>query len=252
MPASDVQKVALVTGGGSGIGRATAYAFAAAGYAVILLDRDARAGAEAREELHAVGDCAFVPCDVSDDAAVARAVATGVDTFGRLDAAFNAAGMDGDGTKPLAQSSMDNWQRVLAVNLTGTYSCMRHELPHLLDAGGGAIVNCSSVAGLVGAPNLSAYVAAKHGIVGLTRAAALEYARENIRINAVCPAMIDTPMSRDHLSQEVRNMMMEQSPIGRFGTAEDVASLVLWLCGKGGSNFVTGQAIAIDGGWTTR
>ena len=147
---------------------------------------------------------------------------------------------------------MANWERVIAVNLTGMFSSMRYQIPQILKAGGGAIVNCASVAGLVGAPNLSAYVAAKHGIVGLTKAAALEYARAGIRINAVCPAMIDTPMSRAALSPEVRDMMMTQSPMGRFGDAEDVASLVLWLCGIGGSNFVTGQAIAIDGGWTTR
>lgn len=247
-----VQAVALVTGGASGIGRATAQAFLAAGYATVLVDRDGDNGQRAKAELDDLGPCDFVRCDVTDDDAVRDAVAFTVDRFGRLDAVFNAAGMDGDLTSPLADSSMDNFQRVMAVNLTGTYSCMRHQIPALLQSGGGAIVNCASVAGLVGAPNLSAYVAAKHGIVGLTKSAALEYGRQHIRINAVCPAMIDTPMSRAGLPADVRQMMIEQSPIGRFGESEDVASLVLWLCGVGGSNFVTGQAIAIDGGWTAR
>lgn len=246
------QKVAFVTGGASGIGFATARAFVEHGYATVLVDRDETMGKKAREELAASGSCAFIACDVTDDAGVRQAVDSAVDTFGRLDAVFNAAGMDGDLSSPTAESSMENWQRVIAVNLTGIYSCLRYQIPRMLENGGGAIVNCSSVAGLVGAPNLSAYVAAKHGIVGLTKSAALEYASQGIRINAVCPAMIDTPMSRSGLSPEVRQMMIDQSPIGRFGSAQDVASLVLWLCGVGGSNFVTGQAIAIDGGWTSR
>lgn len=246
------QSVAFVTGGASGIGRATAEAFIAAGFATTIVDRDEASGKRAQDELMEIGDCQFVHCDVTDDDAVGRAVQLCVAHFGRLDAVFNAAGMDGDLSSPLAEASMENFQRVIAVNLTSTFSCMRYQIPALLKNGGGAIVNCSSVAGLVGAPNLSAYVAAKHGIVGLTKSAALEYARQNIRINAVCPAMIDTPMSRDGLPPDVRQMMMDQSPMGRFGQSEDVASLVLWLCGVGGSNFVTGQAIAIDGGWTAR
>jgi NAD(P)-dependent dehydrogenase (short-subunit alcohol dehydrogenase family) len=246
-----MHKVATVTGGASGIGLATAAAFVAQGYATVLLDRDEASGKRVQQELCAVGECSFIHCDVTDDAAVKRAIDAAAAKYGRLDAAFNAAGMDG-ANAPVAEASMDNWQRVLAVNLTATFSSMRHQIPHLLRSGGGAIVNCSSVAGLVGAPGLPAYVAAKHGIVGLTKAAALDYARQNIRVNAVCPAMIDTPMSREGLSPDIRSMLMEQSPIGRFGEAQDVASLVLWLCGVGGSNFVTGQAIAIDGGWTTR
>lgn len=246
------QPVAFVTGAASGIGFATATAFSEAGYATVLVDRDPEAGLRACEALQASGPCLFVHCDVTDDKAVGQAVTAAMDHFGRLDAVFNAAGMDGDLESPLAEASMDNWQRVIAVNLTGIFSCMRYQIPALLQSGGGAIVNCSSVAGLVGAPNLSAYVAAKHGIVGLTKSAALEYGRQNIRINAVCPAMIDTPMSRAGLPKDVRAMMIEQSPIGRFGESTDVASLVLWLCGVGGSNFVTGQAIAIDGGWTAR
>jgi NAD(P)-dependent dehydrogenase (short-subunit alcohol dehydrogenase family) len=251
MQGDSKQKVATVTGGASGIGLATARAFVSQGYATVLLDRDELAGERARAELGALGECAFLRCDVTDDAAVKQAIDATVARYGRLDAAFNGAGMDG-ANAPTAEVSMENWQRVLAVNLTATFSCMRYQLPHMVRGGGGSIVNCSSVAGLVGAPNLSAYVAAKHGIVGLTKAAALEYAKAGVRVNAVCPAMIDTPMSREGLSADVRQMLMEQSPIGRFGEAADVASLVLWLCGVGGSNYVTGQAIAIDGGWTTR
>jgi len=251
MSGGTTQKVAIVTGGGSGIGYATAAAFIAHGYAAVLLDRDKGAGTRAQQALAARGECAFLHCDVTDDAAVKRAIDAAVARYGRLDAAFNAAGMDG-ANAATAEASMDNWLRVLAVNLTGTFSCMRYQIPHLLDAGGGAIVNCASVAGLVGAPGLPAYVAAKHGVVGLTKAAALDYARAGVRVNAVCPAMIDTPMSREGLSPEIRDMLMAQSPLGRFGEATDVASLVLWLCGVGGSNYVTGQAIAIDGGWTTR
>jgi NAD(P)-dependent dehydrogenase (short-subunit alcohol dehydrogenase family) len=246
-----MRKVVTITGGGSGIGRATAAAFVQHGYAAVLLDRDEAGGRRAQQELSEQGECSFIHCDVTDDAAVKRAIDAAVEQYGRLDAAFNAAGMDGENA-PVAEASMDNWQRVLAVNLTATFSCMRHQIPHMLQTGGGAIVNCSSVAGLVGAPSLPAYVAAKHGIVGLTKAAALDYARQNIRVNAVCPAMIDTPMSREGLSPDIRNMLMDQSPLGRFGEADDVASLVLWLCGVSGSNYVTGQAIAIDGGWTAR
>lgn len=244
-------KVVFITGGGSGIGLATAEAFAAQGFATVLIDRDATAGNAAAEKLSETSECRFVHCDVTNDAAVKGAVDFTVEHFGRLDCAFNAAGMDGDLSTPLAESSMENWNRVLAVNLTGIYSCLRHQIPAMLE-NGGAIVNCASVAGLVGAPNLSAYVAAKHGIVGLTKSAALEYARQGIRINAVCPAMIDTPMSRAGLPPDTRQMMMDQSPIGRFGQPQDVASLVLWLCGVWGSDFVTGQAVAIDGGWTAR
>ena len=140
---------------------------------------------------------------------------------------------------------------MLAIDLTGLWYCMRHEIPQLLKTGGGAIVNCASVAGLVGAPFVPAYVAAKHGVVGLTKAAALEYARQGIRINAVCPGMIDTPMSRKGMSPEVRDALLKESPTGRLGEASEVASAVLWLCDESAS-FVNGQAIAVDGAWTTR
>lgn len=252
MSAQSPNRVAFVTGAASGIGFATARAFLTRGYRTVLVDRNAETGESAQATLSELGECHFITCDVTDDGGVKRAVDETLETWGRLDAVFNGAGMDGDLGSPTAQTSMENWQQVMAVNLTGLFSCMRYQIPAMLESGGGNIVNCSSAAGLVGAPCLPAYVAAKHGVVGLTKTAALEYARQGIRVNAVCPAMIDTPMSREGLSPDVRNMMLEQSPIGRFGQAEDVASLVLWLCDDTTNQFVTGQAIAIDGGWTAR
>ncbi len=244
------RKVALVTGASSGIGRATAQAFMAGGYAVALLDRDAEAGRAVEMQLGKSGECIFVHCDVSNDDAVREAVERTVRSLGRLDAAFNAAGIDGEAAKT-AESSLENWNRVMAVDLTGLWSCMRYEIPQMLKTGGGSIVNCASVAGLVGAPYVSAYVAAKHGVVGLTKTAALEYARQGIRVNAVCPGMIDTPMTRKGLTPEIAAKLLEESPIGRFGQPVEIASAVVWLCSEGAS-FLTGQAIAVDGAWTTR
>lgn len=245
------RKVAFITGASSGIARATAAGFVARGYAVGLFDRDAAAGREIEAELNAKGEALFVAGDVTDDAAVAGAVRRTVDTFGRLDAAFNAAGIDGEQGKATADCTVDNWNRVLAIDLTGVWSCMRHEIPQMLKSGGGVIVNCASVAGVVGAPFVPAYVAAKHGVVGLTKAAALEYARQGIRVNAVCPGMIDTPMSRAGMTEEVRQMLLAESPLGRLGQPEEVASAVLWLCEES-AGFVNGQAISVDGAWTSR
>ncbi|HTV95158.1 MAG TPA: SDR family oxidoreductase [Steroidobacteraceae bacterium] len=244
-------RVAFVTGAGSGIGRATAQALVARGYATALLDRDADAGGDAEAQLRRGGECTFIRCDVTDDDAVRAAVQRTIGTYGRLDVAFNAAGIDGEAGKATADCSMDNWNRVMAIDLTGLWSCMRHEIPQMLRTGGGSIVNCASVAGLVGAPCVPAYVAAKHGVVGLTRAAALEYARAGIRVNAVCPGMIDTPMSRQGLTPDITAKLLAESPLGRLGQPAEVASAVLWLCDPG-SSYVTGQAIAVDGAWTAR
>ena len=245
------RKVALVTGASSGIGRATALAFAARGYATVLLDRDEAAGLQVEAQLRKSGECTFIRCDVTDDRAVRQAIERAVATYGQLNAAFNAAGIDGEVGKATADCSIENWNHVLAIDLTGLWYCLRHEIPQLLKSGGGAIVNCASVAGLVGAPYVPAYVAAKHGVVGLTKAAALEYAGQGIRINAVCPGMIDTPMSRQGLSPDVRAALLKESPIGRMGQPAEVASAVLWLCDDSAA-FVTGQAIAVDGAWTAR
>lgn len=244
-------KVAFVTGASSGIGRAAAEAFIARGYATALVDRDEAAGRRLAAELGVAGACVFIPCDVTDDETVRRAVATTVERYGRLDAAFNAAGVDGEHGKATADGSMENWNRVIAIDLTGLWSCMRYQIPQMLETGGGSIVNCASVAGLVGAPFFSAYVAAKHGVVGLTKTAALEYARQGIRVNAVCPGMIDTPMSRAGMTPEIAEALVAESAIGRLGEPEEVARAVVWLCDEA-PGFLTGQAIAVDGAWTAR
>jgi NAD(P)-dependent dehydrogenase (short-subunit alcohol dehydrogenase family) len=243
-------KVVFISGGASGIGLATAHVLVHEGYAAVLVDRNEKAGREVEAQLNRIGRCRFVAGDVTDEKAVCQAVELAVSTYGRLDAAFNAAGLDGD--KGLtADCSTENWNRVLAINLTGVWNCMRFQIPQMLKAGGGSIVNCASVAGLVGAPYLSAYVASKHGVVGLTKAAALEYAKQGVRVNAVCPAFIDTPLSRESLTPEHAEILKNECPIGRFAQAEEVATAVKFLLGND-SSFVTGQSLAIDGAWTTR
>lgn len=242
-------KVAFITGAGSGIGRATAKLFLEAGYAVALVDINEMAGAETEAEFAKHGNCKFFRCDVTDDSSVASVVADVVSALGPFSAVFNAAGIDGEHGKATAETSAENWHRVLDINLTGMWQCLRHQIPVMLENGGGAIVNCASVAGIVGAPFLSPYVASKHGVVGLTRAAALEYARQGIRVNAVCPGMIDTPMSRQSMNPEIHTMLIEQSAIGRLGEPQEVGAAVLWLCSEGAS-FVTGQILPVDGAWT--
>lgn len=244
-------KVALVTGASSGIGLATAEAFVARGYATVLVDRDNDSGRMVEARLRKSGDCTYIHCDVTDDGAVRQAVERAISVYGRLDAAFNAAGIDGEAGKPTADCSMENWARVVAIDLTGVWSCMRYEIPGMLKTGGGSIVNCASIAGIVGAPYVPAYVAAKHGVVGLTKAAALEYARQGIRVNAVCPGIIETPMTRKGLTPDIKAQLVEETPMGRIGSPAEIAAAVLWLC-DANSSFVTGQAIAVDGGWTTR
>lgn len=251
MTAENQRKVALVTGATSGIGLAAAEAFVARGYATALVDRDHDSGRVAEARLRKSGECTYIHCDVTDDETVRRAVEHAIGVYGRLDAAFNAAGIDGEAGKPTADCSLENWNRVLATDLTGVWSCMRYEIPEMLKTGGGSIVNCASTAGIVGAPFVPAYVAAKHGVFGLTKAAALEYARQGIRVNAVCPGIIETPMTRKGLTPEIKAKLLEESPIGRIGTAAEIAAAVLWLC-DASCGFLTGQAIAVDGGWTAR
>ena len=241
------QKIVFVTGAGSGIGRAAGEAFTRRGYAVALADIDAEAGAKVEAELSQWGECTFVPCDVTDDANVADAVARTVAIYGRLDAAFNSAGIDGEHGKPTAECTMANWNRVIAVDLTGTWSCMRYQIPAIIDAGGGSIVNCASVAGLRAAPTVPAYTAAKHGVVGLTKVAAREYASQGLRVNAICPGTVDTPMFRKSMSPEVIENLLTATPIGRLAEASEIADIALWLCDDA-PGFLTGQAIAVDGG----
>ena len=245
-------KIAFVTGAGSGIGRATARLFAARGFAVALVDFNRTGGHETEAAIReAGGTCTFIPCNVADDEAVAHAVEQTIATYGRMDAAFNAAGIDGDGGKLTADCSLDNWQRVIGVNLTGVFHCMRHQIPAMLKTGGGAIVNCASTAGIRGAAYCGAYSASKHGVVGLTRAAALEYAAQGVRINAVCPGMIATPMTQKPGMGEIIEHLVGQSPLQRIGQPEEIAAAVLWLCG-GDATFVHGQAIPVDGAITSR
>jgi NAD(P)-dependent dehydrogenase (short-subunit alcohol dehydrogenase family) len=241
------RRVVFVTGAGSGIGRAAAEAFVRRGYAAALADVNAEAGRDVEAELRELGECTFLPCDVTDDDTVRDAVRGAVATYGRLDAAFNAAGIDGEHGKPTADCTMENWNRVIAVDLTGTWSCMRHELPEIVAAGGGSIVNCASVAGLRAAPTVPAYTAAKHGVVGLTRVAAREYAGAGVRVNAICPGTVDTPMFRASMAPDVVERLVAANPSGRIAEASEIAEVALWLC-EDAPGFLTGQAIAVDGG----
>jgi NAD(P)-dependent dehydrogenase (short-subunit alcohol dehydrogenase family) len=247
LPTGEKQKVAFVTGAGSGIGRAAAEAFVRRGYATVLADLDSEAGGKAEAELSQWGECIFTSCDVSDDASVAEALARGVTTYGRLDAAFNAAGIDGEHGKPTAECTMENWNRVIAVDLTGTFSCMRYQIPAMIESGGGSIVNCASVAGLRAGPTVPAYTAAKHGVVGLTRVAAKEYASQGIRVNAICPGTVDTPMFRRSMPPDAVATLLSNTPVGRLAEANEIGDIALWLCDDA-PGFLTGQAIAVDGG----
>lgn len=239
-------KVVFITGAASGIGRAAAEAFLRQGWQVGLADVDQDAGRSAEAELRELGTCTFLRCDVTDDDSVAEAVAGTVSVYGRLDAAFNAAGIDGEHGKRTAESSMENWNRVLAVDLTGTFSCLRHEIPAIIASGGGAIVNCASTAGLRGAPTVSAYAAAKHGVVGLTKTAAKEYGRDGVRVNAICPGTVDTPMFRATMSS-FADRLVASTPVGRLAEASEIADVALWLCDEA-PGYLTGEIIAVDGG----
>ncbi len=244
-------QVALVTGAGSGMGLATAAAFAEAGAAVVLADIDAAALRMATDRLTEAGHRVIgVICNVADEAQAADAVQRAVARFGRLDMAFNNAGIQVP-PSDAAEEPAENFDRVNAVNLRGVWASMKHELQQMRAQGSGAIVNCSSLGGLVGLPGRAAYHASKHGVIGLTKSAAMEYAPRGIRINAICPGCFDTPMAAEMLEGQADAMaaILQEQPIGRLGRAEEIAAAVLWLCSPGAS-FVLGVALPVDGGFT--
>lgn len=252
MPDTLADKVAIVTGGGSGIGKSAVFLLAREGAKVMIADIDERTGKETSALIRdQEGEAGFVRTDVSRESDVEAMVAHTVDTFGRLDCAFNNAGILEEGSPDVTGYSLDLWNRVIGINLTGVWLCMKHEIPKMLEHGGGAIVNNASVASLVGIPGATALVASKHGVVGLTKNAALEYANQGIRVNAVCPSFIKTPILEPYFEAhpEEELEMIKKEPIRRMGSPEEVAEAAVWLLSDAAS-FVTGHSMVVDGGYT--
>lgn len=253
--AKNTNRVALITGAGSGIGRAAALAFAQDGARVVAADVDVAGGQETVRligQQGGGGEANFIQADIARPDQVEAMVAHAVATFGRLDCAFNNAGIGGAAALT-ADYTPEDWNRVLGINLTGTWLCMKYELRQMLAQGGGNIVNNASILGLVGFRTAPAYVASKHGVLGLTQTAALEYAQQGIRVNAVCPGFIHTPLVDSGLTgnPEMEAQLVAAHPMGRLGTPEEVAGAVVWLCSEG-ATFVTGQAITMDGGYVAQ
>lgn len=246
-------KVALVTGASSGIGRASAMAFAREGARVLASDIDTTGGEETCEKIRADGgEARFVRADVTSEADVERLVASCLEAFGSLDCAHNNAGIAG-GMGPLHQIDLDAFEETLRVNLTGVFLCMKHEIPVMTAAGGGAIVNTASGSGLIATPGLAPYCASKHGILGLTKTAAVENAATGVRVNAVLPGSTRTPMLEASLAlgPEIEKMIRANQPGGRFGRPEEIAEAVVWLCSERAS-FVSGESMLVDGGALAR
>lgn len=244
-------KVALVTGGSFGIGKATAIAFAQRGARVVIADwLEDKEGLALKAIKEAGSEAIFIQCDVSNANQVKAMIDKSIATYGRLDYAFNNAGIEGT-TAQTHECTEENWDKTVDINLKGIWLCMKNEIRQMLKQGGGAIVNCASVAGLNGFAGLPAYTASKHGVIGLTKTAALENAKAGIRVNAVCPGVIHTAMV-DRVTgkdKEVEKAYIAMEPVGRMGTPEEVAEAVVWLCSDAAS-FVTGHAMTVDGGFT--
>jgi len=245
-------KVSLVTGGGSGIGQAACYLYAREGARVVVSDIDEQGGNETVEAIRRMnGDAIFVRADVSKPEDCEAMVAAAISRYERLDIAFNNAGIGGE-SNPTGAYSVEGWQKVIAINLSGVFYCLRYQIPAMLNSGGGAIVNMASILGQVAFENSSAYVAAKHGVVGLTKNAALEYAKQGLRINSVGPAFIRTPLiAALEENKQAEDMLISLHPMGRLGEAEEVAEVVIWLSSEKAS-FVTGAYYEIDGGYLAR
>ena len=242
-------KVAFVTGGGSGLGRATCEAFAANGASVVVADIDEEGGRETVASIEEAGGTAtFVSCDVTDESSVKDAIASAVDTYGGLDYAYNNAGTEGNQMK-VGDMDTDEFRRVVELNLFGVFHCVRHEIPAMLERGGGVIVNTSSTAGLRGYPQLAPYTASKHGVAGLTKAVALEYGEQGIRVLSIHPSAIETPMVARAMEDnpDMKDALENDQPMGRIGQPDEIAQVVVFLCSDGAS-FMTGSQIVVDGG----
>ena len=247
-------KVALVTGAASGIGRASALAFAREGARVIVADLNVSGGDETVSQIEqAAGQALFVRADVTKTTDVVAMIECAIQSYGQLDCAFNNAGIEGAVGTPISDYDEDNWDQVIDINLKGVWLCMKYELAQMLKQGCGTIVNTASVAGLVGGSFGAAYHASKHGVVGLSKAAAVEYGNSSIRVNAVCPGVIRTEMADRLIQNDMDRELAVTSlhPVGRLGTADEVAEAVVWLCSDAAS-FVTGHALAVDGGFVAR